>query len=163
MWLLGFISSVAQSCPTLFNPMDCTTPGLPVHHQLLELTQTHVHWLSDAIQPSHPLSPSSPLPSVFLSIRVFPNKSTLCIKRPNDWNFSISPSNEYTRLISFRTDWFDLLAVHGTLKSILQHHRHQYFGALPSLWSNSPSILDYWKDHCLDYMDLCQQGDVFAF
>ena len=119
------------------------------------------------ILPSHLIlcHPLLLLPSVFLTIRVFPNKSTLCIKWLNDWSFSfsISPSNEYTGLISFRTDSFDLLVVQGTLKSLLQHHRHQYFGALPSLWSNSPSVHDYWKDHCLDYMDLCQQGDVFAF
>ena len=106
--------------------MDCTTPGLPVHHQLLEFTQTHVHWVGDAIQSSHPLM--SPflflLPSIFPSIRVFSNESVLCIRWPEDWSFSfnISPSNEYSELIFFRMDWLDLLAIQGTLKSLLQHH-----------------------------------------
>ena len=116
-------SSVAQSCPTLCDPMDCSTPGLPVHHQLPEPTQTHVHLLGDAIQPSHPLFSPSPPPSIFPSIRIFSNESDLCIRWPKYWrfSFSISPSNEYSGLISFRMDWFDLLAVQGTLKSLLQH------------------------------------------
>ena len=117
-------SSVAQSCPTLWDPMNCSTLGLPVHHQLPEPTQTHVHWVADAIQPSHPLSSPSPPASVFPSIRVFSNESALCIRWPKYWRFSfnISPSNEHPGLISFRLDWLDLLAVQGTLKSLLQHH-----------------------------------------
>ena len=117
-------SSVAQSCPTLCDPKDCSTPGLPVHHQLPESTQTHVHWVGDAIQPSHPLSSLLLLPSIFPSIRVFSNESALCIRWPKYWSFSfnISPSNEHPGLISFRMDWLDLLAVQGTLKSLLQHH-----------------------------------------
>ena len=117
-------SSVAQLCLTLCNPMDCSMPGLPVHHQLLELTQAHFCWVRDAIQPSHPLSSTSPLPSIFPSIRVFSNESFLHIRWPKYWiiSFSISPSNEYSGLISFRIDWLDLLAVQGTLKSLLQHH-----------------------------------------
>ena len=114
-------SSIAQSCPTLHN---CTTPGLPVHHQLPEFTQTHVHWVGDAIQPSHPLS-SPPPPAFNLpSIRVFSNESVLRFRCPKYWSFSfnISPSNEYSGLISFRKDWLDLLAVQATLKSLLQHH-----------------------------------------
>ena len=116
-------SSVAQLCPTLCDSMDCSTPGFPVHHQLPELIQTHVHWVGDAIQPSHPLSSHSPafnLPS----IRVFSNESVLRIRWPNYWSFifSINPSNEYSGLISSRMDWLDLLAVQGTLKSLLQHH-----------------------------------------
>ena len=116
-------SSVYQSCPTLCDPMDCSTPGLPVHHQLLESTRTHVHWLSDAIQPSHPLSSLLLLPSIFPSIRVFSNESTLRMRWPKDWRFSFnnSPSNEYSGLISFRMDWLDLLVVQGTLKNLLQH------------------------------------------
>ena len=104
--------------------MDCSTPGLPVHHQLPESTQTRVHRVSDAIQPSHPLLSPSPLPSIFLSIRVFSNESVLHSRWPKYWSFSfsISPSNEYSGLISFRMDWWDLLAVEGTLKSLLQHH-----------------------------------------
>ena len=120
----GQFSSVAQSYLTLCNPMDCSMPSFPVHHQLPELTQTHVHQVSDAIQPSHPLSSPFPLSSIFPSIRVFSNESVLHIMRPKYWSFSfsISPSNEYSGFISFRIDWFDLLAVQGTLKSPLQHH-----------------------------------------
>ena len=116
--------SVTQSCPTLCNPRDCRTPGFPVHHQLLEFAQTHVHWVGDAIQPSHPLLILLLLPSIFPSIRVFPNESALHIRWPEYWSFSfsISSSNECLGLISFRMDWFDLLAVQGTLKSLLQHH-----------------------------------------
>ena len=115
--------SVTQFCPTLCNPMDYSTLGFPVHH-LPELAQTHAHWVSDAIQPSHPLLSPSPPASIFPSIRVFSNESALHIRWPNYWSFSysISSSNGYSGLISFRIDWFALLAVQGTLKSLLQHH-----------------------------------------
>ena len=111
-------------CLTLWDPVDCSTPGLPVHHQLPDLAQTHVHWVSDAIQPSHPHRPLLLLPSVFPSIRVFSHESVLHIMWPKYWsfNFSVSPSSEYSGLISFRVDWLDLLAFQGTLKSLLQHH-----------------------------------------
>ena len=117
-------SSVAQSCPTLCDPMNCSMPGLPVHHQLPEFTQTHVHRVSDAIQPSHPLSPLFLLPPIPPSIRVFANESTLHMRWPKYWSFSFSiiPSKEHPRLISFRMDCLGLLAVQGTLKSLLQHH-----------------------------------------
>ena len=117
-------SSVAQSCPTLCDPMDHSTPGLPVHHQLPDFTQTRVHRVSDAIQPSHPLSSPSPLPPVPPSIKVFSNESALHMRWPKYWSFSFSiiPSKEIPGLISFRMDWLDLLAVQGTLKSRLQHH-----------------------------------------
>ena len=120
---MGSVSSVAQLCPTHCNPMNRSTPGLPVHHQLPEFTQTHVHRVSDAIQPSHPRSSPSPT-SIFPSIRVFSSESVLRIRWPKYWSFSfsISPSNEYSGLISFRMDWLDLLAVQGTLKSLLQHY-----------------------------------------
>ena len=103
--------------------MNCSTPGLPVHHQLPQFTQTHAHWVGDAIQPSHPLSSPSP-PAPNLSIRVFSNESTLRMRWPKYWSFSfsISPSNEHPGLISFRMDWLDLPAVQGTLKSLLQRH-----------------------------------------
>ena len=116
--------SVAQSCLTLCNSMDCSTPGLPVHHQLPEFAQTHVHWVGDAIPPSHPLLSLLLLPSIFPSIRVFSNESALRIRWPKYWSFSfsISPSNEYSEWISFRMDWLALLAVQGTLRSLLQHH-----------------------------------------
>ena len=106
--------------------MDCSTPAFPVLHHLLEFAQTHVHWVSDTIQPSHPLSPPSPA-LVFPSIRVFSNESALPIRWPKFWSFSfsISPSNEYSGLISFRIDWFDLFAVQGTLKRLLQHYNSE--------------------------------------
>ena len=133
-------SSVAQSCLTVCNPMNCSTPGLPVHHQLPEFTQTHVHRVSDAIQPSHPLSsPSPPAPNP--SQHVFSSESTLRMRWPKHWSFSysISPSKEHPGLISFRMDWLDLLAVQGTLKSLLQHHssKTSFFGPQPSSQSNS--------------------------
>ena len=104
--------------------MDCSTPGYPVHHQLPELTQTHVHRVGDAIQPSHPLYPLLLLPSIFPSIRVFSKESVLPIRWPENgsFSFSISPSSEYSGLISLRIDWLDLLIVQGTLMSLLQHH-----------------------------------------
>ena len=117
-------SSVAQSCLTFCEPMNRSTPGLPVHHQLPEFTQTHVHRVSDAIQPFHPLSspsPPAPNPSQHQSLS---NESTLRMRWPKYWSFSFSiiPSKEIPGLISFRMDWLDLLAVQGTLKSLLQHH-----------------------------------------
>ena len=114
-------SSVAQLCPTLCNPMNHSTPGLPVHHQLPEFTQTHVCWVGDAIQPSLPLySPLLLLPSIFPSIRVFSKESVLHIRWPKYWSsFNISPSNEHPGLISFRMDWLNLLIVQRTLKSLL--------------------------------------------
>ena len=119
----GQFGSVAQLCPTLCDPTDCSMPGLPVHHQLLELAQTHVHQVGNAIQPSHPLSSPS-LPTFNLSQhQVFSNESVPCIRWPKYWNFSfnISSSNECSALISFRMGWLDILAVQGTLKSLLQH------------------------------------------
>ena len=118
-------SSVTQSCPTLCYLMDCSMPGLFVHHQLLEFTQTHVHWISDAFQPSYPLS-FPPPPAFNLSqnqgmLNQFFSSGGQSIG-VSALEFSFSPSNEYSGLISFRMDWFDLLAIQGTLKSFLQHH-----------------------------------------
>ena len=116
-------SQFTQLCQTLGNPMS--TPGFPVHHQLLDLAQTHVE--IELVMPSNHLILCCPLlllPSVFPSIKVFSKESVLHIRWPKYWSFSfsISPSNEYSGLISFRIDWFDLLTVQGTLKSLLQHH-----------------------------------------
>ena len=116
--------SVAQSCLTLWDPTDSNTLGFPVPHHLLELAQTHIHWVGD---PSNHLILCHPfllLPSMLPSIRVFSNELALCIRWPKCWtfSFSISPSNEYSGLISFRIDWFDLLTAQETLKSLLQHH-----------------------------------------
>ena len=161
------LRSVPQSCLTFCDPMDYSRPGFPVLHHLPELAQTHVHWVSDAIQPSHPLLSASP--DFNLSPHQgFSNESALHIKWLKYWSFSfsISPSSEYSRLISFRIDWFDLLAVQGTLKSLLQHHSSKasilqhclLYGA-----TLTSSIHDYWKNHSFDYMDLCWQSNVSAF
>ena len=117
-------SSVTQSRPTLWDPMNHSTPGIPVHNHLLEFTQTHVHRVRDAIQPSHPQSSPSPPDPNPPSIRVFSNESTLRMRWPKYWSFSFSiiPSNAIPGLISFGMDWLDLLAVQGTLQSLLQHH-----------------------------------------
>ena len=115
--------SVGQSCPTFCDTMDCSMAGLPVHHQLPEFTQTHVHWVGDAINHLILCRPLLLLPSAFPSKRVFFNGAVLRIRWPKYWSFSlsISLSTEYSGLISFRIDWLDLIAVEGTLKSLFQH------------------------------------------
>ena len=117
-------SSVTQLCLTLCNPKDCSTSDLPVHHQLLVVAQIHVHWVSDAIQPSHPLSSASPPAFNFPQNQDLFKRVSSLIRWPKYWSFSfnISPSNEHPGLISFRKDRLDLLAVQGTLKSLLQYH-----------------------------------------
>ena len=116
--------SFYQLCPTLHDPMDCSRPGFSVLNHLLEFIQTHVHWVGDAIQPSHPLSSPSPPTFNLPQHQVFSTESVLRIRWPKYWSFSssISLSNEYSGLISFTMDWLDLLAVQGTLKNLLQHH-----------------------------------------
>ena len=148
-------SSVAQSCPTLCNSMNHSMPGLPIHHQLPEYTQTHVHWIGEAINHLILCPPLLLLTSIFPSIRVFSNESALQIRWPKGWNFSfnISPSNEHPGLISFRMDWLELLAVQGTVRSLLQHHSSK---ASILQWSAfcrvqlSTSIHDHRKNHSLD-------------
>ena len=135
-------SPVAQSCPTLCDAMNRSTPGLPVHHHLPEFTQTQGHRVSDAIQPSHPRSSPSPLPPIPPSIRVFSNESILRMRWPKYWSFSfsISLSKEIPGLISFRMDGLDLLAVQGTLKRVFSNtavQKNQFFGAQPSSQYNS--------------------------
>ena len=130
--------------------MNCSTPGLPVHHQLPGFTQTHIHRVSDAIQPSHPLSSPSPPAPISPSIRVFSDESTLHMKWPEYWsfNFSIIPSKEIPGLISFRMGWLDLLAVQETLKSLLQHHSSKasilwcsaFFTVLTSYFNRRPFL-----------------------
>ena len=146
-------SSVTQLCPTLCEPMNRSTPGLPVHHQLLEFTQTHVHWLSDAIQPSHPLSSPSPLapnPSQCQSLFQWVNSSHE-VAKVLEFRFSIIPSKEIPGMISFSMDWFDLLAVQGTLEGFLQH-----VSSKASILQCSAfcivytAIHDYWENHSLD-------------
>ena len=131
--LLLLYCSVSKSCLTLCNPMDCSTPDSSVLHCLLEFSKIYVHWVSDAIQPSHPLSSLLLLPSIFPSIRVFSKESVVRIRWPKYWSFSfsISACNEYSGLISFRTDWLDLLAVQGSLKM------NEYL---------------LWNRHCVEYL-----------
>ena len=134
---IQFSSVQSLSCVRLCDPVDCNTPSFPVHHQLLEFTQTHVHRVGDTTQPSHPLSSPSPLALNLSQHQGLFNESALLIRWPKYWGFSfnISPSNEYSGLISFRMDWLDLLAVQGTLKSLLKHHssKHQFLGSQLSL------------------------------
>ena len=129
-------SSVGQSCPNLCDPMDSSMPGLHAHHQLLEFTQTHVYWVGNAIQPSHPLSSPSPPTFNLSQLQVFANESALHIRWPKYWSFSfnISPSNENSGLISFRMDWLDLLSWFFSNTTL---QKHQFFSAQISLWSNS--------------------------
>ena len=112
---------VAQLCPTLCDPVDCSMPSFPVVHHLPEFAQTPIHWVGVAIQPSHLLTTSSPAFSLSQH-QGLSSEPALLIRWPKYWSFSISPSNEYLGLISFRIDWFDLLAVQGNLKSLLQYH-----------------------------------------
>ena len=145
-------SSVTQLCPTLCDPMNHSTPGLPVHHKLPKFTQTHVHQDSDAIQPSHPLSSPSPPALKRPSIRVFSNESALHIRWLKYWSFSfnISPSNKHPGPISFRMDWLDLFAVQG---SLLQHHSSKASITLALSFLYSPTLTcihDHWKNHSLD-------------
>ena len=153
--------SVAQSCLILFNLMGCSTPEFPVLHYLLELAQimfTEFAMLSDHLIRCHCLLLLS---SIFPSIRVLSTESGLHI---NYWDFSINPSSEYSGLTSFRIDWFDLLAVQGTHKSLFQHNSKASI-LWCSAFFNGPtltSIHDYWKNHDLDYKDLCLQS-VSAF
>ena len=133
-------SSVTQLCLTLCDPMDYSTPGLPVHHQLPGFTQTHVHRVSDTIQHLILCHPLLLPPSIFPSIRVLSNESVLCLRWPKYWSFrfNISPSNEYSGLISFRMDWLDFIAGQGTLKSLLQHHSSK-----ASILQHSASFIVY--------------------
>ena len=153
-------------CPTLCSPMDCSTPGFPVHHQLPEFTQIQVHRVGDAIQPSHPLPPLLLLPSVFPSIKVFSRETDFHIRWPKYWSFSfsISPSSEHPGLISFRMDWLDLLAVQGILESFPMPQFENNCSALSFLYSPTLiCIYDSWKNHSLDWMNLCWQSSVSAF
>ena len=140
-------SSVAQLCLTLCNPMDCSMPGFPVLHSLLELAQKLMFIKArDTIQLSHSLSPFLLLASVFPSIRVFSSMLALHIRWPKYWRFSISPSNEYLELISFRIDWFDLLTVQGTLKSSAPQFKSINSSVLSFIYGPTPTyICDYRK------------------
>ena len=147
--------------------MDRSTPDFPVHHQLPELTQTHVHQVDDAIQSSHPFCPLLLL-SIFPSIRVFSNDSVLRLRWPRYWSFSfsISPSNEYSRLISFRIDWFYLLPSPRDSQESFPTPQFKSTNSLALSFLYGPtltSIHDYWKNHGFDYMDFCQRSNVIFF
>ena len=147
-------SSVTQSCLTLCDPMNCSTPGLPVHHQLPEFTQTHAHQVGHAIKPSHPLSSPSPPAPIPPSIRVFSNESILRMRCPKYWSFSFSivPSkksqgwspSEWTGWISLQSKGLSRVFSNTTVQ------KHQFFGTQPSSQSTLTSIHDYWKNHSLD-------------
>ena len=162
-------SSVIQLFPILYNPMNqaSSMPGLPVHHQFLELTQTHAHWVGDAIQPSHPLPSSSPPALNFPSIRVFSNESALHIRCPKYWSFSfkISPSNEYPGLISL--GWTGWISLHTKgLSRVFSNTSVQSINSLVLSFLHSPtltSIHDHWKNHSLDETDFCWQSNESPF
>ena len=151
--------------------MSRSTPGLPIHHQLTNSWSLPKLMSSESVMPSNHLILCHPLlllPSIFPNIRVFSNESPLCIRWPKYWSFSfnISPSNEHPGLISFRMDWLDLLAVQGTLKSLLQHHSSKASILWSSSFLYSPTLTpinDHWKNHSLDQTDLCWQSNVSAF
>ena len=148
--------------------MNCSMPGFPVPHQFSEPIQTHVYHVGDAIQLSHPLSCTSPPafnPSQHKGLFKWANPPHLIWPKSWGFSFSISPSNKYSGLISFRIDRLDLLAVQETPKSLLQYHstKHQFFGAQLSLECNLTSIHDYWKNNKFGYTDLCWQSNVSAF
>ena len=143
--------------------MDCSLPGFPVPHDLLEFAQVHVHWFGDTIQPSHPLMFPSPSAFNFLQHQGLSNELPLCIRWPKCWSFSISPSNECSGLISFKIDLFDLLAVQGILRSLLQHHSSK----ASTLWRSaffmvqlSHPCMTTGKSISLDDMDLCPKGHL---
>ena len=116
------VQSVQSLSLTLCDPMDCSTPGLPIRYQLPEFAQTHVHRVGDVLQPSHPLSSPSPPAFNLSQYQSLFQRVSLHIRWPKYWSFSISPSNEYSEVISFRIDWLDLLPIQGTLKCLIQHH-----------------------------------------
>ena len=159
IFLWSKFSSEAPSCPTLCDPIDCSMPGFPVYHQLRELAQTHVHRVSD---PSNHLILCHPLlllPPIFPNIRVFSSESVLRIRWPKYWRFSfcISPSNEYSGLISFRIDWFDLLAVQGIQESSPTTQFSINSSALSFLYGPTlTSVHDYWRNHGIDYVNFIQ-------
>ena len=152
----------------LCNSMDCSTPGFPVHHQLPELAQTHVHWVGDAIQPSHPLSsPSTPTFNLSQHQGLFKwVSSSHQVAKYWSFSFRISPSDEYSGLIFFRVDWLDLLAVQGNFKILLQHYSSKasmlQHSALFMVQLSHP-YMTTGKNHSFDYTDICRQGNVSAF
>ena len=160
--------SVAKLCPTVCDLMDCNMPCFPVPQHLTEFFQVHVIELVMSSNHFILCCPLLLLPAIFPSIRVFSSELALCFRWPKYWSFSfiISPSNEYSGLISSKIDWFDLFAVQGTLKSLLQHDSLKSINSSALCLLNGPALTcihDCWKDHSLDCMNLGQQGGIFAF
>ena len=156
MLLLSASCSIAELCPTLCETMNCSMPNFPVLHYLLEFAQTHVHWWCHPTISSS-VTPFSSCPQSFPA-SIFSNESALHIRWPKYWHFSISPSNEYSELISFRIDWFDLLGVQGSLRTLVQQNNLK----ASILWCSvffmvqfSATVHGYWKNHSFDYTDLC--------
>ena len=144
--------------------MDCRTPGVPIHCQLLGLDQTHVHVVGEALQPSHPLSSPSPPtfnPSQHQGLFKWVSSSHQ-VTKVLEFQLQYNPSNEYSGLISFKMDWLDLLAIQVTLKSLLQHHSSKILvlqcSAFFIVQLSHPSIHDYWKNYSFDQMDICWQS-----
>ena len=162
----SYSCSVAKSCLILSNSMDCSTVGFPVLHYLPEIAQTHVHWVNDDIQPSHPLLPSSPL-----ALNLSQHQGHIQWVGSSHWVAKVlelqlqhQSFQWIIRLISFRIDWFDPLAIQGTLKSLLQHHSSKTSTLRCSaFFMVQLSHLYYWKNHSFDYTHLCWQSDVSAF
>ena len=160
MWIATSSVQSTQSCPTLYDPMDCSTPGFPVHHQfpsLLKLISIEL------VMPSNHLILCGPLllpRSIFPSMRVFSNLSVLCIRWPKYWSFSfnISPSSEYSRLISFRMDWLDLLAIQGALRSLLQHHSSK----ASNLWGSAFFIVQLSHSYMTTGKTIALTRQIFA-
>ena len=155
------------SCSVMSNSMDCSMLGFPDLHNLPEFAQTHVHWVDDAIQPYHPLPPPSPLAlnlsqhqSLFQWVDFLHQVAKVLELQ---LQLSISPSSEYSGLISFRIEWLDILAVQGTLKSLLQLKSIDLLARSLLYGSTLTSVHDYWKNHSFDYLDLCPQSDVSDF
>ena len=164
LWAYHYVVVQLLSHVRLCNPMECSTPGFPVLHHLTEFAQTHVHWISNVIQPSCLLSTTSP-PAIFPSIRIFSNESALHIRWPKYWSFSNSPSNEYSGLILLGLTGLISLQSKGLSRvfSSATVQKHQFF-LLSLLYGPAlTSVHDYCKNHDFDYMDLCRQSNVFVF
>ena len=156
--MLLFSCQVMTPC----KPMDCSILGFPFPHHLQEFAQVHVHWIGDDIQPSHPLSPLF-LPSIFAHIKVFSSESAVCINWLKNWSFSISPSNKYSGLISFKIDWFWSLCCPKDPQESFPTPQFKSINSSTFCFLYGPaltSIHHYWKDHSLDYMAFCQQSDI---
>ena len=166
--MLGIqFSSVDQLCPTLCDPMDCSTQGLSVHHQLLEPTQTHVHCVGDAIQPSQPVGPFSsclqsfPAPGSFPTSQIFPSGSQIIGVSASASALPMDTQGLFplglTGLISLLSKGLSRVFSSTTM------WKHQFFSAQPSLWKALTSVYDYWRNHSFPYRDHCWQSDVSAF